>query len=388
MSIVLLACLTSAAVAAEPSSPVAGSLRVATFNIYELDSKKLNDVDAAGKGVHPQACKAAEILQIVRPDVVLLNEIDFDESNATRMADLFQTNYLRHSQNGRAPLDYPNVLQAPVNTGVRSGLDFNNDGKTDGPDDAYGFGKYAGQYGMAILSRHPFETSRLRTFHLLPWSAMPNHLMPDGEGGRPKWYDKTKAAAMRLSSKSHWDAPILVDGRRLHLFCSHPTPPVFDGAEDRNGRRNYDEIRFWADYLSGGAAASYIVDDAGRREPAPADATGVVLGDLNAEPYKGEPAPDGKGRAIELLTKHPKLRDPVQTSKGALEGKSAGAPLHLEQRTSYFGRLDYALPTKDLTITGAGVFWPEQSEPTYKLIDKPDPSSDHRIVWVDLKLPN
>ena len=29
-----------------------------------------------------------------------------------------------------------------------------------------------------------------------------------------------------------------------------PTPPAFDGEEDRNGRRNHDEIRFWVDYVS------------------------------------------------------------------------------------------------------------------------------------------
>ena len=49
----------------------------------------------------------------------------------------------------------------------------------------------------------------------------------------------------------------------LHVLASHPTPPTFDGPEDRNGRRNHDEIRFWADYISPGQSG-YIVDDEGR----------------------------------------------------------------------------------------------------------------------------
>ena len=69
---------------------------------------------------------------------------------------------------------------------------------------------------------------------------------------------------MRLSSKSHWDVPVTVGAHTVHVLASHPTPPTFDGPEDRNGRRNHDEIRFWADYISS-LRSGYIVDDAGRR---------------------------------------------------------------------------------------------------------------------------
>ncbi len=55
---------------------------------------------------------------------------------------------------------------------------------------------------------------------------------------------------------------MLVGKTTLHLLASHPTPPAFDGPEDRNGRRNHDEIRFWNDYLDR-AEIGYIRDDAG-----------------------------------------------------------------------------------------------------------------------------
>ena len=67
---------------------------------------------------------------------------------------------------------------------------------------------------------------------------------------------------LRLSSKSHWDVPIKVNNEIVHALVSHPTPPVFDGTEDRNGKRNSDEIRFWADYVSPGQGG-YIYDDKG-----------------------------------------------------------------------------------------------------------------------------
>ena len=34
---------------------------------------------------------------------------------------------------------------------------------------------------------------------------------------------------------------IQIDGKTVHFLTSHPTPPVFDGPEDRNGTRNGDE---------------------------------------------------------------------------------------------------------------------------------------------------
>ena len=49
----------------------------------------------------------------------------------------------------------------------------------------------------------------------------------------------------------------------MHVLVSHPTPPTFDGPEDRNGLRNADEIAFWKQYVA--VATPALVDDAGRR---------------------------------------------------------------------------------------------------------------------------
>jgi endonuclease/exonuclease/phosphatase family metal-dependent hydrolase len=352
---------------ANPSDPV---VRIATFNIWELSKDKLGDVDEKGRGASVQLRKAAEIIQRVRPAILLVNEIDFD-ADQRRNAAAFRDRYLKIGQNGQEPVDYPHIFFEPVNTGVPTGLDLDNDGKPDGPGDAFGFGKYPGQYGMAIYSRYPLDAEGARTFQKLLWKDMPGNLMPDGREGRPAWYSPDEVAVLRLSSKSHWDVPVRIGDKVLHLLASHPTPPVFDGSEDRNGRRAFDEIRLWADYLTGGHASAYIKDDKGRPGGLPPDAAFVILGDQNADAEKGDRA-YGMA-AIEQLLKHPRVQDPAPTGT---EGR----------KTCDFGRIDYVLPSKGLIVRGSGVFWPPPGDSLRALVDKPDPSSDHRLVWVDIVL--
>ncbi len=378
MYVILTACMALTAMSTDPPSE---TVRIATFNIWELGANKLNQVDEHGNGTNPQLRKAAEIIQRVRPDVLLINEIDFDEKgeNAAR----FQQRYLGVAQEGQEPIRYPHVFVAPVNTGVPSGLDLDHDGSAGGPGDALGFGKYSGQYGMALLSRFPLDAGAARTFQKLLWKDMPGNLMPDGAAGKPQWYKPEEVAILRLSSKSHWDVPVKIGDTVLHVLAAHPTPPVFDGPEDRNGRRAFDEVRLWADYLTGGKAADYIVDDRGGRGGLPAAACFVILGDLNADPAKGERV-DGRA-PIDLLLKHPRVQDPEPRSEGSLTD-AKDYPGDKSARTSSFGRLDYVLPCRELKVKKAGVFWPKPSDPLHRLVTKPDASSDHRLVWIDLVL--
>jgi hypothetical protein len=359
-------------------------VRFAQFNIRELSRAKLDDVDPAGNGRNAQLRKAAEVLQRVRPDVLLINEIDFDPAER-RNAALFAERYLAVPQRAQPPLCLEHVFFAAVNTGVPSGQDLDNDGRSDGPADAFGFGRYPGQYGMALLSRFPIATAEARSFRKLPWRSMPGHLIPDGEDGRPSWYSAEQAALLRLSSKSHWDVPIRIGATLVHVLAAHPTPPVFDGPEDRNGRRNFDEIRFFVDYLQGGSAAAYIVDDQGRRGGLAPDALFVVMGDMNADPTAGE-TPYGEP-AIARLLALPRVQDPKPTSRGGAEGGEPGPPRFRERFTASFGRADYVLPSSGLPIVGASVFWPASGAPHRELVDEPDPASDHHLVFVDVRLP-
>jgi endonuclease/exonuclease/phosphatase family metal-dependent hydrolase len=359
-------------------------VRFATFNIQELRSGKLTAVDPAGHGTNPQLVKAAAVIQRIRPDILLINEIDFDP--AARNATLFRDRYLRVSQSGGEPIDFPHLFVAPVNTGVPTGRDLDQDGRADGPGDAFGFGHYPGEYGMALLSRHPIEESRVRTFQRFAWREMPGNLIPDGASGKPPYYTPEQAAVLRLSSKSHWDVPVRTGGATVHVLASHPTPPIFDGPEDRNGRRNFDENRLWADYITGGAAAAYIVDDRGRRGGLPTGELFVIMGDLNSDPVKMEPHAAYSRPTIQQILQHPRVMDPKPRSLGSAVD-AADYPGDRTVRTNAFGRIDYVLPCRELPVRDAGVFWPPPGDPLHELVSPPEPSSDHRLVWTDVLVP-
>jgi hypothetical protein len=336
-------------------------------------------------GGSEQARTVAAIVQHNEVDVLLVCELDRDADAAA--AGVFAREYLAVGQQGQSAIEFPFVHAAPVNTGEPTGLDVDGDGSSEGPADAHGFGSFPGQYGMALFSRHPIVQDRVRTFRTLPWSAMPQPLRPEG-------IDDATWARLRLSSKSHWDVPIFVDGQQIHLLCSHPTPPVFDGPEDRNGCRNHDEIRFWVDYLTAGAA-DWIVDDQGQSGGLPPGAHFVVLGDLNCDPEDG----DGRREALRLLLAHPRVRDPEPRSAGAEEqakrqwGQNAthrgAAALDTADFEDLPGqgpgnlRVDYALPSRSLRTVDAGVFWPLAHEPASAWVG----ASDHRLVFVDVALP-
>ena len=71
--------------------------------------------------------------------------------------------------------------------------------------------------------------------------------MLSGQGNDPP----DLAAVQRLATTGFWDVPVETPSGQLHLLAWHATPPVFDGPEDRNGRRNHDEAAFWRLLLEG-----------------------------------------------------------------------------------------------------------------------------------------
>ena len=358
-------------------------------------------------GTDSQAQGIAEIIQRINPDVILLNEFDYDSGE--QAINSFKTQYLQVSQNGATAINFPYHYVNISNTGVQPedegepDCDFNDPNvgcgvagtANDDPEDAYGFGNYSGAFGMAILSKYPINTADIRTFRKFKWKDMPSALLPKQTNGTD-YYQPDEVAIFRLSSKSHWDVPININGEIVHVLASHPTPPVFDGTEDRNGRRNHDEIRFWEDYVSLKGDDCYIYDDDnvsgclgyGRRF--------VIMGDQNADPVAG----DSFGSAINQFLNNPVVDDSFpQTSSGG-EGATSGV-----LATADFGlRADYVLPSIaglniempscDIADPGlsCGIFWPRVGDPLRALTGNCSgsgpscDSSDHRLVWLDLSL--
>lgn len=362
------------------------TVRFQTFNASLNRAAEGELVEDLSTRDDPQAATVAEIIQRTRPDVLLLNEFDYVPGGEA--IDLFRENYLEVAQGGALPIRYRYAYVAPSNTGIPTGLDLDDNGTVGGGNDAYGFGEFEGQYGMAVLSRYPIDTRKVRTFQEFLWKDMPGNLLPTD------YYEPEEQAILRLSSKSHWDLPIKV-GRKetVHFLVSHPTPPTFDGPEDRNGRRNHDEIRFWADYVDG---ARYVYDDRGRRGGLARGASFVIAGDQNADPLDG----DSVDSAIQQLLEHPRIEDPLPTSAGGPDAaaRQGGANATHEGDPAYdtadFAdnapgnlRADYVLPSRRLKVTDAGVFWPVSTDPLWRLTGEYPTvtSSDHRAVWVDIR---
>src|SRR5690606_25758645 len=136
-----------------------------------------------------------------RPQVILLNEIDYDPEGA--MLSMFCDRYLAVPQNnlnlaeGGRPAEFRHRFMAPTNTGSPSGFDLNRDGvveKTPGGDayaaDCWGYGRYRGQYGMASLSQFPIDQAVVRTFQHFCWKDLPGAQLPDDPDapGPADWY--------------------------------------------------------------------------------------------------------------------------------------------------------------------------------------------------------
>ncbi|MFT2091815.1 endonuclease/exonuclease/phosphatase family protein [Paraglaciecola sp. 2405UD69-4] len=367
------------------------NIRVATFNVsmeagnYVQQGENVSGNELSihlASGGHSQIQNIAEIIQRNKPDIILLNEFDYLSSSVTDIR-AFIDNYLSVPQNGSQAAVYPYFYSAPVNTGLDSGLDLDKDGVASGSHgDAFGFGAYPGQYGMLVLSKFPILKGDVRTFQTFLWKDMPNNLLTSikDESGEA-YFNQAAQNILRLSSKSHWDIPIDINGVTLNLLASHPTPPVFDGPENRNGKRNHDEIRFWTDYISDEQQAAYIYDDLGAKGGFSGKHF-VIVGDLNASPVEG----DGEKAGIQGLLSHPRVND-------SFIPESEGAKLHTinnsyaGQHTAFWRmRADYVLPSNSLGVLNSGVFWPTKDDLTYKLIKDRKSSSDHRLVWVDIKV--
>ncbi len=400
------------------------TVRFAQFNIsFYRDAEGALIEDLRG-GQNAQAQAVAEIIRRVRPDVILLNEFDYDA--AGEGVEVFQDEYLavgdgvlRRLQDlvardvdtfgvdrteATEPIRYRYVYLAPSNTGEPSGFDLNNDGITGGAlgtrdhgNDSFGFGTYPGQYSFAVLSRFPIDEGAIRTYRKTRWIDVPGAVLPDDPttNAPADWYSTEELEVFRLSSKNHAMVPILIDDARVNLVASHPTPPGFDGQEDRNGKRNFDENRLSRAIVEN---ADWLVDDAGRPGGVTPGEAFIIAGDLNAAPRFGSGVPG----AIEQLLDHPAIDasltptrlgvlrgDPVDGCPGDATHRSRSVARGTSDRVCDL-RLDYVLPSKaGLETVGGGVFWPAPDDPLFRLVgDGADdhPSSDHRLVWVDVRV--
>jgi hypothetical protein len=331
-------------------------LRIATWNV---------GLDRTGPGLLVRDLKRdedAQIAAIVRglvaldADVILLTAVDFDHGGVALG--------LLAERLTRAGSPYPHQFALRPNSGTQTGFDVDQNGRIGDPRDAQGFGLFSGNAGMAVLSRLPIDEGQARDFSDFLWRDLPDALIPDGT-------DPGLLDIQRLASTGFWDVAVLTKAGPLHLLAWHATPPVFDGPEDRNGKRNHDEAAFWRQFLEGALPMP------------PPDGPFVLLGDANLDPLDGDGLPAG----INALLSAPALQDPApRGTHSRVEPDHAGDPALDTVIYDDLGglRLDYVLPSKDLTVLGSGVLWPPASDP---LLPDLTAASRHFPVWVEIDLP-
>lgn len=284
------------------------------------------------RGDDTQIAAAVAIIATAGPDILILTDFDYDLDGLALAA--FADQFGHH---------YPHTFAALPNTGMSTGLDLDRNGRTGEPRDAQGYGRFAGNGGMAVLSRYPIGD--VRDLSDLLWRDLPGAVLPVMDG-QPFLTDAVQAV-QRLSTTGHWIVPVMPLDDPLHILAFSATPPVFDGPEDRNGLRNRDELRLWALVLDGHFG------------PPPADF--IVAGNANLDPMDGE----GDRSAMAEFLARPDLQDPLPGQPTAdWRDRGIGAL-----------RVSYVLPSQGWRVTDAGVASWGDGNLT---------GGAHHLVWVDV----
>ena len=301
----------------------------------------------------PSILAVVDVMKALDADILLITNIDYD----ARGDGLDALGQLTE----KAGLAYPYRLALRPNNGIGSGLDLDGNGRFGEARDALGYGRFAGEAGMALLSRFPIVAEHVRNLNDIPWVSIAGNHAPSGT-----------TANLPLSSSGHWIVPIqLPGGAEVTILAFYATPPVFDGPEDRNGRRNADETALWSWLLAGRL-----------REPAPS-APFIIMGQSNLDPVDGE----GRRDAISALLTNPVLQD--------VEPRGTALRQDINQRgdaaldTAFYDkigglRVEVILPSADLKVTASGVLWPPEDDP---LATRLKIASRHHPVWVEITPP-
>ena len=290
------------------------------------------------KGEDPGIAAITAVIAEAAPDVLVLTDFDYDRDGLAlrAFADLFGT-------------PYPYRFTRMPNTGRASGLDIDGNGRTGEARDALGYGRFAGDGGLAVLSRYPFDLDGFTDHSGRLWRDLPDAVLPVVDG--QPFPSQAVWDILPVSSTAHWDLPVILPDGVLHLLIYSATPPVFDGPEDMNGLRARDELRLWEHVLDGVLG--------------PPPASFVVVGNSNLDPDAG----DGDRAAMRAFLARDDVQDPHSGQPNADWGEDGPGRL----------RVSYVLPSRDWHIVNAGTYRPGAPDADAVASAGAGP---HGLVWV------
>ena len=268
------------------------------------------------------------------PDVLVLTDFDYD-LDGLALAAFAQGFDARH----------PYLFAHRPNAGLATGHDIDGNGWTGDARDAQGYGRFAGDGGIAILSRYPIEVDAVTDLSTMLWRDLPNAVLPQVDG--EPFFSPDILDILRLSSSAHWIVPIrLPDDTLVSIMAFAATPPVFDGPEDMNGLRSRTELKLWEHVLDGTFGLT--------------PGSFVLAGNSNLDPTGGQ----GDRAAMAAFLARADLTDPHSGTTNADWGPVSAGKL----------RVSYILPSADWQITGASGSGPLT-----------DTGGAHALVWVDVR---
>jgi len=292
-----------------------------------------------------QSTAALDVMAAAGADILVLGDLDWDHGLAG----------LRALQAGLAERGrtYPYFAFPQPVSGIDSGFDLDGDGRLREPEDGLGYGRFTGDNGVAVLSMLPLGAPKLHHETLWAEHRSLTGLVPKGA-----------ETVLPLATSALWE--VEVAGFTLLVFAL--TAPVFDGPEDRNGKRNQDQIAFLmtqAETLS---------------RP-------LLTGRINLDPLDG----DGFRDTAQALLTSPRLQDPMPRSAGGEampnpSGHQGDPGLDTVNWSDGPGalRVDYILPSRQVEISASGVLWPANGAP---LSETGEEAGQNRLVWVDIAQP-
>ncbi len=303
--------------------PAAESLTITTFAApLSRDGPGLLLRDLINNN-DPQLTAVQDLIAQADAEILVLTDFDYDAFGYAASA-------LIANLEERGAL-YPHHFAIEPNSGLQTGYDLDQNGKFGEPRDAQGYGRFLGDGGILILSRCPL--SLVEDYSKLLWRDFANNRFP------PETPEEIKSA-QRLSSSVHLVLNVDCTPQfALAVFAA--TPPVFDGPEQRNDRRNADEISLWTKWVEA------------RSSPF------VIAGNANLDPNKGE----GYREAMQSLLSSETITDPLAYQDTAFWPTDFGGTL----------RVSYVLPSRDFEVVAAGVMHTQEIGP-------------HGFVWAKIAL--